>query len=84
MEAAAAGTPTVGFDVPGVRDSVRSGVTGVVATHRGRLSARLDACADETYRERLGRDAHAWAAEHHVASCSKRFLAVAQQALDRT
>jgi glycosyltransferase involved in cell wall biosynthesis len=31
MEAAAAGTPTVGFDVVGVRDSVQDGATGVLA-----------------------------------------------------
>ena len=32
MEAAAAGVPTVGFDVAGVRDSVADGVTGILAT----------------------------------------------------
>jgi len=31
MEAAAAGVPTVGFDVPGVRDSVVDGTTGLLA-----------------------------------------------------
>ncbi len=31
MEAAAAGVPTVGFDVEGVRDSVDPGVTGILA-----------------------------------------------------
>jgi glycosyltransferase involved in cell wall biosynthesis len=32
MEAAAAGVPTVAFDVEGVRDSVESGVTGILAS----------------------------------------------------
>lgn len=32
MEAAAAGTPSVAFDVPGVRDSVIDGITGLLAT----------------------------------------------------
>jgi glycosyltransferase involved in cell wall biosynthesis len=31
MEAAAAGVPTVAFDVPGVRDSIVDGVTGILA-----------------------------------------------------
>jgi glycosyltransferase involved in cell wall biosynthesis len=31
MEAAAAGVPTVAFDVPGVRDSIVGGVTGILA-----------------------------------------------------
>jgi len=85
MEAAAAGTPTVGFDVPGVRDSVRSGVTGVVATTEDDFRrAWIGLARDETYRERLGRDAHAWAAEHTWASCSKRVPRGGQQALDRT
>lgn len=85
MEAAAAGTPTVGFDVPGVRDSVRSGVTGVVATTEDDFRrAWIGLARDETYRERLGRDAHAWAAEHTWHRAVREFLAVAQQALDRT
>jgi glycosyltransferase involved in cell wall biosynthesis len=40
MEAAAAGLPTVAFDVPGLRDSVEDGVTGVLA---GDEDAFLDA-----------------------------------------
>lgn len=30
IEAASVGTPTVGYDVPGLRDSIRNGVTGVL------------------------------------------------------
>jgi len=48
MEAAAAGVPTVGFDVEGVRDSVDAGVTGILA---GDEAAFADAWV------RLGTDA---------------------------
>lgn len=55
MEAAARGTPTLGFDVNGVRDAVSDGVTGVLATSHddfvrqwialGRDAARRDELA---------------------------------------
>jgi glycosyltransferase involved in cell wall biosynthesis len=48
MEAAAAGLPTVAFDVPGLRDSIDDGVTGVLAPDE---DAFLDAWT------RLGTDA---------------------------
>ena len=31
VEAASCGTPTVGFNVPGVRDSIKDGITGILA-----------------------------------------------------
>jgi glycosyltransferase involved in cell wall biosynthesis len=47
-EAAAVGTPTLAFDAPGVRDAIRDGATGVLAT-----------CADDFARQwiALARDA---------------------------
>jgi glycosyltransferase involved in cell wall biosynthesis len=38
-EAAARSTPTVGFDVPGLRDSVVDGRTGVLAASPGRFAS---------------------------------------------
>jgi glycosyltransferase involved in cell wall biosynthesis len=58
MEAAAAGTPTVGFDVVGVRDSVQDGATGVLADSAddfARAWVRLASDPDE--RARLARGA---------------------------
>jgi glycosyltransferase involved in cell wall biosynthesis len=58
MEAAAAGTPTVGFDVVGVRDSVQDGSTGLLARSAEEFAAawiRLASDAEE--RARLGRGA---------------------------
>ena len=38
-EAAIRGTPAVGFDVPGLRDSVVNGQTGLLVAHRGRFAS---------------------------------------------
>lgn len=54
MEAAAAGVPTVGFDVEGVRDSVDDGVTGILAADEAGFAdawARLG--SDTALRARL-------------------------------
>ena len=40
-EAAIRGTPAVGFDVPGLRDSVVNGQTGLLVSERGRVRVRL-------------------------------------------
>ena len=55
MEAAALGTPTIGFDVRGVRDSVVAGETGVLAqTDDAFVSAWIALAGDEVERDRLG------------------------------
>ena len=57
MEAAACGKPVVGFDVPGVRDSVKNGETGILVPPED-VQAYADAivriCQDEELRRRLG------------------------------
>ena len=64
LEAAACGTPTVASDSPGLRDSVVDGTTGFLVPHGdiGRLAAAVGAVlADPDLRERLGRQARAFA-----------------------
>jgi glycosyltransferase involved in cell wall biosynthesis len=41
IEAAAAGTPTIGYDVPGLRDSIRDGETGYLTSSVGETAARI-------------------------------------------
>ncbi len=64
LEAAACGTPTVASDAPGLRDSVVDGTTGFLVPHGDvpRLSEAVGrVLADPELRERLGRQARAFA-----------------------
>lgn len=64
MEAAAAGTPTVASDAPGLRDSVVDGDTGYLVPH-GDVEALAQAIArllvDPALRDRMGRQARRFA-----------------------
>lgn len=64
LEAAACGTATVASDSPGLRDSVRDGVTGYLVPH-GDIEAlahrMLVVLKDPQERERLGRSARSFA-----------------------
>jgi glycosyltransferase involved in cell wall biosynthesis len=60
LEAAATGLPTVGFDVPGVREAVRDGETGYLVQHRDvdSLTARVETLlGDQDLRLQMGRAA---------------------------
>jgi glycosyltransferase involved in cell wall biosynthesis len=64
LEAAACGTPVVASDSPGIRESVRHGVTGYLSSHGDvdALAASLRRLAgDRSLVERLGRQARAFA-----------------------
>ncbi|MGW1888948.1 glycosyltransferase family 4 protein [Streptomyces sp. NPDC002004] len=81
-EAAARGTPAIGFDVPGVRDSVHDGVTGLLAHGESSFAAAWCTLALST--ERRARMAGA-AAEHAVRyrwpATVQRFRDVAAEAV---
>ncbi|MER5964593.1 glycosyltransferase family 4 protein [Streptomyces sp. NPDC002057] len=83
-EAGARGTPTLGFDVPGLRDSVQDGVTGVLARGESSFAAAWCTLALDT----AGRDAMGGAAARHAAafrwtSTVRRFRAIAREAVER-
>lgn len=62
MEAAAVATPTVAFDVLGVRDSVYDGKTGMlVRTEEEFAAAWVEVASDPSRRARLGDAAREWA-----------------------
>jgi glycosyltransferase involved in cell wall biosynthesis len=64
LEAAACGTPTVASDAPGLRDSVRDGVTGLLVPHGDvdRLTAALEGLLEDPERRRaMGRAARTFA-----------------------
>ncbi len=63
-EANGAGTPAVGYDVPGIRDAIRSGRTGLLAPSgdtRALADAALSMIADPEAYECMRREARVWA-----------------------
>jgi len=62
LEANACGTPVVATDVPGLRDSVRDGATGLLAAPEpaALASSLVAVLSDDALRVRLAREAHAW------------------------
>ncbi|MBV8600229.1 MAG: glycosyltransferase family 4 protein, partial [Candidatus Eremiobacteraeota bacterium] len=62
VEANACGTPAVAYDVQGLRDCIVDGRTGFLARDPAEFAERLEAVlADDALRERLSREARAWA-----------------------
>ena len=64
-EANAMGTPAIGYNVPGLRDSIRDGKTGMLCEPNPEAMAQraFELLQDNELRERLSRDALAWAGE---------------------
>lgn len=82
MEAAAARTPTIAFDVPGLRDSVVDGRTGVLAgNEKSFVDAWVALGRDPARRDRLGRQARERAACFSWSSTVRKFLLVADEAV---
>jgi glycosyltransferase involved in cell wall biosynthesis len=77
LEANACGTPVVAADVPGLRDSVRDGETGVLVPHGdpGALAREVQALLlDDGRREQMARNAVAWAARFDWDQTARRCL----------
>lgn len=76
LEAAACGTPTVASDAPGLRDSVRDGVTGYLVPHgdvpalAGRIRQLLK---DDARRSRMGRKARRFAEEFSWDAAARKW-----------
>ncbi len=80
-EAGARSTPTLGFDVPGLRDSVEDGVTGILARGASSFAAAWCALAlDDERREAMGKAARERAAAFRWTSSVRQFMAVAAEA----
>ncbi|MBI3783368.1 MAG: glycosyltransferase family 4 protein [Deltaproteobacteria bacterium] len=79
LEANACGVPAVASDVPGLRDAVRDGETGVLVAH-GDVNALAAALrrilVDAAYRERLAAGALAWAQRFDWRTAAYDILAV--------
>ena len=83
MEAAVHGTPTLGFDVPGVRDSVVHGRTGLLASSEDAFVWNwLALAADPRRRRTLGHQARTRAALFSWKATADRFEVVAMEAVE--
>lgn len=79
IEANACGTPVVASNVPGLRDSVRDGETGLLVPYGNilRLAANIiHVLKDETFRTILSRYAIAWAQNFEWKRSSEKFIEV--------
>jgi glycosyltransferase involved in cell wall biosynthesis len=80
-EAALRGTPAVGFDVPGLRDSVEHGRTGVLARSEAEFASAWAALAlDPARRAALGEAARRRAARLRWSTAVRHFSAVIDEA----
>jgi glycosyltransferase involved in cell wall biosynthesis len=83
-EAAIRGTPAIGFNVPGLRDSVVHGETGLLVSNEGQFaSAWASLALDRTTREALGRAARERALRLHWSAAVQGFAEVADEAVAR-
>jgi glycosyltransferase involved in cell wall biosynthesis len=83
LEAAACGTPTVASDSPGLRDSVLDGRSGFLVPHGDvpALAARIrELLEDPVKRDRMGREARAFAETFSWDSSAEQVLEVLRAA----
>ncbi|MWA10936.1 glycosyltransferase family 4 protein [Streptomyces sp. BA2] len=81
-EAATRSTPAIGFDVPGVRDSIEDGVTGLLARGESSFAAAWCTLALSAERRRgLGKAAGERATSYRWANSVREFQAVASEAI---
>ncbi|MDD3275641.1 MAG: glycosyltransferase family 4 protein [Kiritimatiellales bacterium] len=82
IEANACGTPVVGADVPGIRDSISPGQSGLLVPH-GDDNALADAIRllieDDTRRNEMSRTACEWAARFSWQAASEAFMKILEQ-----
>lgn len=84
-EAAARATPTVAFDVPGLRDSILAGKTGMLADTGGAFAAAWASLTlDTARRQRMGVAARNFASGLRWSSAIDRFESVVEEAITGT
>jgi glycosyltransferase involved in cell wall biosynthesis/O-antigen/teichoic acid export membrane protein len=85
VEAASVGTPTIAYDVPGLRDSIIQGETGILVESGDPHALAREAVAVATSPRTLdsmGEAARRWAERFSWDSTANRLMAVVREALD--
>lgn len=86
IEANACGTPVVAYDVPGHRDSIRGGQTGLLVPYGdiGKLAEGINKLlVDSELRERMSQNALAWASEFSWDKSAAQFMAALESVVRR-
>jgi len=85
LEANACGTPAVGYDVPGLRDSIRHGETGILVPS-GDVEALAEAVAtlltDDGFREKLSKNALEWSRQFSWDRSAEEFKELLKGVID--
>lgn len=77
IEAASCETPAVGFDVPGVRDSIRDHLTGLLAADKNDYIAKVRSLiANQGYRHQMKKNCSTWAKNFSWNASTKVFEAL--------
>jgi glycosyltransferase involved in cell wall biosynthesis len=83
-EAAVRGTPSIGFDVPGVKDAIQPDVTGLVASTEEEFAQQwITLAQNPARRDELGANARALALGTPWSKTVDRFMAAATEAIAR-
>ena len=84
MEANACGTPVIATDVPGLRDTVVNGETGLLVPYRhveSLSSAILQILIDDGMREKMSRRAIEWASNYSWERSAREFLGILKESV---
>ena len=87
LEANACGTPVLASDVPGLRDAVKNGETGLLYPYGNieELTRNIVSLTkDQELRDRLTRGALAWASKFHWDVAAERTIALLQARIARS
>ncbi len=77
-EAAEVGTPSIGFNVPGVKDSIVDGVTGILVDTEADLARRwIELAENRGLRQRLSDGARAHSADFDWQNVASKFSSIA-------
>jgi glycosyltransferase involved in cell wall biosynthesis len=82
IEANACGTPVVGADVPGIRDSISPGQSGLLVPHgddKALADAIRELIVDEDRRSEMNRTSRAWADRFSWQAASEAFMKILEQ-----
>jgi glycosyltransferase involved in cell wall biosynthesis len=79
IEANACGTPVIGSDVPGIRDSISPGKSGVLVPYGNDQALAVAICSlieDDNRRNEMNRTACAWAERFSWDTSAKAFMEI--------